>query len=92
MGAEFLYEDEKVVVFKDIAPKMKTHLLVVPKKHVPTIAEMEEGDEKLVGHMIKVAKEVAAERELPGYKLQFNVGKAGGQEVFHIHLHLMSNS
>jgi len=53
---------------------------------------MEEGDEKIIGHLIKQAKEIAAKKNLSGYQLLFRVGKDGGQEVFHIHLHLMSNS
>ena len=88
---EFLYKDDKCVIFKDIHPKMKTHLLIVPVKHIPTIAEMEEGDEKIIGHIILCAKNFAAEAGLPGYQLQFNVGRDGGQEVFHVHMHLMSN-
>ncbi|MBT3865102.1 histidine triad nucleotide-binding protein [Candidatus Peregrinibacteria bacterium] len=87
---EFLYEDETCVIFPDINPAAKTHLLVVPKKHIPTIADLEEGDEKIVGHMVKKAKDIAKEKGLTGYKLQFNVGKDGGQEIFHIHLHLTS--
>jgi histidine triad (HIT) family protein len=89
---EFLYEDEVCVIFKDINPKAKTHLLIVSKKHIDSIADLEDGDEKIVGHMVLCAKDIAKKMELSGYNLQFNVGKDGGQEVFHIHLHLMSNS
>lgn len=89
--ANFLHEDEHCVAFRDINPKAATHLLLVPKKHIATIAEMEEGDEKIIGHLIKTAKEISAQLSLGGYKLQFNVGKDGGQEVFHVHLHLLSN-
>lgn len=88
--SEFLHEDGICVAFNDINPKAATHLLIVPKKHIPTIAEMEEGDEKIIGHMVLCAKNMAKKLNLPGYKLQFNVGKDGGQEVFHVHLHLMS--
>lgn len=88
--SQFLYEDENCVIFNDINPKAKTHLLAVPKKHIPTIADMEEGDEKIAGHLIRCAKNIAKEMGLKGYQLQFNVGKDGGQEVFHIHMHLMS--
>jgi len=88
---DFLYQDDKCVIFKDIHPKTKTHLLIVPSKHIPTIAEMEEGDEKIIGHMILCAKNLAKKLGLPGYQLQFNVGRDGGQEVFHVHMHLMSN-
>jgi histidine triad (HIT) family protein len=88
---EFLHKDDKCVIFKDIHPKAKTHLLVVPIKHIPTIADMGEGDEKIMGHLILCAKNMAKELGLTGYRLQFNVGKDGGQEVFHIHMHLMAN-
>lgn len=90
--SQFLHEDENCVIFKDIHPKAKTHLLVVPKKHVPTIAEMEDEDMKIVDHMIVCAKNIAKKMGLSGYQLIFNVGKSGGQEIFHIHLHLMSKS
>ncbi len=89
--SEFLHEDEICVIFRDINPKAKTHLLVVPKVHIPTIADMKEGDEKIVGHLVNMAKNIGKKLNLSGYKLQFNVGKDGGQEVFHIHLHLMAN-
>lgn len=91
MGTQMLYDDDLCVIFNDINPKSKTHLLVVSKKHIATIADMQEGDEKIIGHMIREAKNVAAHMGLKGYKLQFNVGKDGGQEIFHVHLHLMSN-
>ncbi|MFH1284616.1 MAG: histidine triad nucleotide-binding protein [Candidatus Peregrinibacteria bacterium] len=88
--AEFLYEDDKCVIFRDLHPKAQTHLLIVPLKHIPSIAEMDEGDEKIVGHLVLCAKNIAEKLGLGGYKLQINVGKDGGQEVFHLHLHLMS--
>lgn len=91
--SNIIHEDDEVIVFKDIAPKAKTHLLVVPKKHIDTIKDLKEDeqDEMLVGKMFLVARNIAKERGLDGYKLLFNVGEAGGQVVFHIHLHLMSN-
>ncbi len=90
--SEFIYEDEKCTVFEDINPKAKTHLLLIPKKHIHSIADMEEGDEKIVGHLVRIAKQVAEKKELSGYKLNINVGKSGGQEIFHLHIHLLSNS
>ncbi len=88
-----VFENEEAIAFKDINPKAKTHLLIVPKKHIDTIADLkkEEGDELLAGKMIMTAKEIGDQMELSGYNLQFNVGASGGQEVFHIHLHLKSN-
>ena len=87
--ATMQHEDEQCVAFNDIHPKDRVHILLVPKKHIPTIADMEEGDEKVMGHLIKTAKDLATKNSCPGYKLQFSVGKEGGQEVFHVHLHLI---
>ncbi len=89
---DFLYENGDVVAFKDIHPKTKTHILIVPKKHIETIKDLKEDeeDEILVGKMFLVARDIARERKLDGYQLLFNVGRSGGQEVMHIHLHLMS--
>lgn len=92
IAANLLYEDEHCVIFPDINPKAKTHFLIVTKKHIPSIAEMEEGDEKIIGHMIRCAKDYALKIGIKGYKLQIHVGKDGGQEIFHVHMHLMSNS
>lgn len=83
------YQDEICFAFHDINPKERVHILIVPRKHIPTIKDIEEGDEKIMGHLIKVAKEIAKKNNLEGYRLQFNVGEKGGQEIFHIHLHLM---
>ncbi len=88
--ADFVHEDEKCIAIKDINPKATTHLLILPKKHIASVIELEEGDEKIAGHLIKMAKDIASKLGLKGYKLQINVGKDGGQEVFHLHLHLLS--
>lgn len=92
--SDFIFENEKVVVFRDINPKAKTHLLIVSKKHITTINDLSADDSVLVGEMIFIAKEIAKQIGFSekGYKLCFNVGKGGGQEVFHIHLHVMSNA
>lgn len=87
----FVYEDELCRVFLDIHPKAKTHLLIVPVKHIASIADMVEGDEKIVGHLMKCAQSVAKKMNLRGYNLQINVGKEAGQEVFHLHVHLLSH-
>jgi histidine triad (HIT) family protein len=86
---EFLYEDELCVVLKDIYPKAPVHVLVIPRKPIPTIMDLEEEDRELMSHLIFVAKKIAAEQKCEGYRLQFNVGAKGGQDVFHIHLHLL---
>lgn len=87
---DFVYEDDKVVAFHDIHPKARIHLLIVPRKHIASIQEVKEEDETLLGHLIFVAKKIAEMKGLTGYHLVFNVGSEGGQEVFHLHLHLLS--
>jgi len=90
MDVEFIYEDEQCVVFNDINPKAKTHLLIVSKRHLPSLADAENSDADLLSHMLLVAKKMAKDKELKGYRVQIHVGKEGGQEIFHIHYHLMS--
>lgn len=89
--AKKIYEDDKCYAVFDINPRAKTHILVVPNKHIRSIAKMDSGDEQIVGHLVKVAKKIASDSNLPGYKLVFNVEKHGGQEIFHIHMHLLSD-
>jgi len=87
---DFIYEDELCVVFRDINPKDKTHLLIVPRKPIPSIIEIGDDDVELLGHLLLVCKKVAETLMLPGYNLKINVGEHGGQEVFHLHIHLLS--
>lgn len=87
--ADFVYKDEHCVAIKDINPKAPSHFLVIPRKPIPSIIELEEQDKELVAHLIFTAQKLAQEHAFEGYKLQFNVGKKGGQEVFHLHLHLL---
>jgi len=88
--SDFLYEDSECVVFKDIAPKASTHLLVVPKQHIESVMTLEDSDQDLMGHLLLVCRDVAKKIGLAGYSLQVNAGKGGGQEVFHFHIHLLS--
>ncbi|MGE4443501.1 MAG: HIT domain-containing protein [Candidatus Altimarinota bacterium] len=89
--SEIVYEQENIIVIKDIQPKAKTHLLIIPKKEIPTINDLDESDRELIAEMFFVAKKVAKQLHIDqGYQLHFNVGKKGGQEVMHIHLHLLS--
>lgn len=91
---EFLYEDDYVMAFNDIAPIAPVHVLIVPKKLIPSIAEMEDGDEAVVGRMFRVARDIARDLKISekGYKLLIRVGKGGGQEVPHLHLHLLGGA
>ena len=89
--SEFLHADEHLVVFKNINPLAPVHLLLVPRKHIRSINDLEDSDQPLVGHLIMTAKAMAEKMSVhqSGYRLFFNVEKGGGQEVFHLHLHLI---
>lgn len=88
--SDIVYEDEKVISFKDIHPKAPIHLLILPKKHIPSVNHLEEKDKELVGNLFLVAKNIARDKNLNGYKLIVNVGKGGGQLIDHLHLHLLA--
>jgi histidine triad (HIT) family protein len=85
------HKDDVCVVFHDIQPKARVHLLIVPHKHIATIMDLEDGDENIIGHMTRIARDVAKKQGLKGYKLQYNVGVHGGQEVMHVHMHLLGD-
>lgn len=91
---EFLYEDDEVMAFHDIAPIAPVHVLIVPKKRIVSIAEMDDEDVPVVGKMFRVARDVARDLKISekGYKLLFRVGEHGGQEVPHLHLHLLGGA
>ncbi len=91
---EFLYEDDLVVAFRDIHPIAPVHVLVIPKKHIESITNIQSDDERLIGRLIEAAKKIADDLKISkeGYKLLFRVGKHGGQEVGHIHLHLIGGA
>ncbi|MDO8551770.1 MAG: histidine triad nucleotide-binding protein [bacterium] len=87
---EFVYKDEELVAFRDINPKAPVHILIVPRKHIPSINELEDGDRELLGNLLLTAKKIAQEQgvDKSGYRLSVNVGEGGGQDVFHLHMHL----
>lgn len=87
-GTEFVYENEYAVVFKDINPKANTHLLVVPRKHIESLNKIE--DEFLLGKLMMTVKEVTKKLGCDSYRTVINTGKDAGQEVFHLHLHILS--
>src|SRR3989344_1416452 len=87
--SEVLQETEDVVIIADIRPSAPIHYLVLPKKHIASIRDIQHEDEALMGHLIHTAKEAADTLGLSGYKLVFNVGKDGGQIIEHIHMHLL---
>ncbi len=91
LAAEIRYQDAEVVAFNDINPQAPVHLLIIPKRHIPSLAELNEADLPLVGQLVQVANKLAEEEGLveSGYRLAINYGKWGGQVVPHLHLHLL---
>ena len=89
--SEILYQDEEVVAFRDINPQAPTHLLVIPKKHIVSLADLSEDESPLVGRMVSTANQLARKEGIAesGYRLVINSGKQGGQLVPHLHLHLL---
>ncbi len=91
MPSEIVYEDEDVVIFPDINPLTPVHLLVIPRRHITSLAEMSDEDTTIVGKMTRAANQVALEHGLAenGYRLTINSGADAGQVIFHLHMHLM---
>lgn len=90
--SDLLYEDNQIIVIKDIKPKAKTHLLIIPKKEIPTINDLQLEDRELLANMFFIAKKIAKDLWLSEwYTLHFNVWKKWWQEIMHIHLHLLSD-
>ena len=88
--SDMVYEDEQCFAFRDIAPQAPVHILIVPRKPIPELNDLTEADEQLVGHLVMVARRLAAQEGLAeGYRTVFNCGPAAGQSVDHIHLHLL---
>ncbi|XP_069132514.1 uncharacterized HIT-like protein Synpcc7942_1390 [Argopecten irradians] len=88
--ADILYEDDKCIAFSDVAPQAPVHFLVIPRKPITGISHAKQEDEQLLGHLLLVAKTVAAQKNLEnGYRLVINDGKDGAQSVFHLHIHVL---
>jgi histidine triad (HIT) family protein len=89
--ARKVYEDDDVVAFEDINPQAPTHVLVIPRRHIPSVGEMTEGDVSAIGTAILRAASIARQLHLEaeGYRLVVNNGEGAGQTVFHIHIHLL---
>lgn len=88
--ADIVYKDDQVTAFRDINPQAPVHILIVPNKEIPTVNDVTEQDEQLIGHMFTVAKRIAEKENVAenGYRLITNCNRDGGQEVFHLHMHL----
>lgn len=90
LPSDIVYEDDNVIAFKDVHPKAPIHLLILPKKHIPTIDHLKKEDRELMGELMLVVQKIAKKKKLKGYKLIINVGRGGGQLIDHLHLHLLS--
>jgi histidine triad (HIT) family protein len=89
--AKIVYEDDRCLAFHDINPQAPTHVVVIPKKEIPTVNDVTEADESLVGHLFVAIGKIAAQLGLPdGYRVVVNCGKDAGQEVMHLHLHMLA--
>lgn len=91
LDADIVYQDEAVMAFRDINPQAPTHVLIIPKKHISTINDIEADDADTVGALFLAAKQIAADEGLAeaGYRVAMNCNEGAGQSVFHIHLHLL---
>lgn len=85
-----IYEDDDVIAFNDIHPKAPVHFMIVPKKHIESLLAAEPADQALLGKILLLAPKIACKQGLgAGFKTAIHTGKAGGQEVFHLHVHVM---
>ncbi|MEO2083347.1 MAG: histidine triad nucleotide-binding protein [Desulfurobacteriaceae bacterium] len=91
LPAKVVYEDEKVMAFHDINPQAPVHVLVIPKEHIETLNDLEEEHRELIGHIFLVIKKVAEELGIAqsGYRVLVNCNRDGGQEIYHLHFHLL---
>ena len=91
MDTDKVFEDDQVVAFRDINPQAPTHVLIIPKKHISTMNDLEKDDSELIGQLFLSAKNIARELGFSedGYRTVFNCNGHGGQSVYHIHLHLL---
>jgi len=91
LPARIVYQDERVIAFRDIRPRAPVHILIVPKKVIPTANDIADEDEALIGHLYTVARDLAKQEGIAkeGYRLIINCNEHGGQEVYHLHVHLV---
>lgn len=90
--SNIVYEDDGIIAFKDIQPAAPIHILVIPKKHIPSLVEIEKEDEAVIGKIYTIINKIAEEQGVKekGYRVIVNCGKDGGQEVGHLHFHLLA--
>ena len=89
LAATIVYRDDDVIAFRDVNPQAPTHILVIPTRHIASVADTQDSDVDLLGRLITIAKQVAQMEKLSGYRLVVNTGTQAGQSVFHLHVHLL---
>ena len=91
MPSNIVYQDEGVIAFRDINPQAPVHLLIIPRRHIPSLTHLSEADSPLIGHMVNIANQLAKREGVfeTGYRLVVNSGEEGGQLVPHLHMHLL---
>lgn len=91
IAADIVFQDERVTAFRDIAPQAPTHILIIPNKLIPTVNDVTAEDEATLGHLLVVAAQIAKQEGIAesGYRLIINCNRDAGQEVFHLHMHLL---
>jgi histidine triad (HIT) family protein len=89
--SEIIYQDEEVIAIRDINPQAPIHLLIIPRRHIPSLTHLSEAEAPLMGHMVNIANQLAKREGIfeSGYRLVVNCGKEGGQLVPHLHMHLL---
>ena len=92
INADIVYEDDLCLAFKDVNPVAPTHILIIPKKEIPTINDIQDDDKIIIGHLFTTAKKIAQDLKInkSGYRLVFNCNNDAGQTVFHIHMHMLA--
>ena len=92
ISGDIIFEDDDVLAFNDVNPQAPVHVLIIPKKHIPTVNDLSTGDEAVMGKLFSAAKMIASQRGLSddGYRLVVNCNEQAGQAVFHIHMHLLA--
>jgi len=88
--AKIVYEDENVLAFEDVNPQAPVHILIIPRRHIPTSLDIQEADRHLIGYLFQIANKIAREKGIAerGFRLVMNCNREAGQTIFHIHLHL----
>jgi len=89
--AKIVYQDDKAMAFEDIHPEAPIHVIIIPRKHIPTVLDITDEDQDIMGYLCLIAKKIAVDKSLTkdGFRLILNYGKSGGQEIPHIHIHML---